>query len=403
MAALPLNPRRITLARCLAGLLIGRSVVLCLVAFSAIAPAAYAGVPDALSYQRLDTALKVYRSIEQDGGWAPVPPGPPLSVGSRDARVTSIRDRLRSTGDFNGEVRADAFFFGAALDQAVRRFQQRHGFVASGIVNERTQAAMNVSVADRIRQLNIVRNRWQQLPDDLGGKYVWVNTSAATIEIFERGQPLLSMRTIVGHPSRPTPSMHSEITQLIFNPPWVVPTTIAIEDLAPRQHSDPGYLGRSHIRVYEGWSEDARELDPADVDWGSIRPGHFPYRLRQDPGPWNSLGRVKVVFANDEDIFVHDTNSKFLFDLPVRNFSSGCVRLENAALFVEVLMRHESGWDEARIQRLTEHDRTQYVQLAEPVPIYLVYMTSWVTPNGIVHFRRDVYGADESAVSLATN
>ena len=388
-AVRPLYPTRKKLARRFAGVL----SFLCFALLLTWEPVS-AAPPSPAAYERLAAALEVYRGLEGRGGWAPIPPGPDLSVGDRDPRVALLRNRLRITGDYGDSMgSADAWFFDSALQEALRYFQRRHGIWTDGTLGEPTREVLNVPARERVRQIEIAMQRVQVLPTDRGERYVWINIPAATIELVENGRTSIAMRAIVGHPSRPTPTMTSKITGVVFNPPWVVPTTIAVEDILPRQQGDPDYLQRTRIRVFDGWRADADELDPAEVDWRALGPGRFPYRLQQDPGPWNSLGRVKVIFDNDQDIFVHDTNTKALFDLPMRSFSSGCVRLENAIPFVETLLNRESGWDISDMPG-PEEPRTLPVSLSEPVPIYLVYLTVWATPDGTVNFRRDVYGLD---------
>lgn len=351
-------------------------------------------VPPHAGYRRLHDALLRYRAIRRAGGWPSLPEGPNLSVGMRDGRADFARARLRVTGDFEGDVEADAWFFGTRLDAAVRRFQERHGLGVDGVIGADTRAAMNVSVDERIRQLAIALERWRWLPRDLGREYAWINAARLTLEVVRDGESVLSSRAIVGHSSRPTPSFTSEIRQLVFNPDWTVPETIAKEDLLPRVREDSDYLARNDYCVYSGWGGDAREVDPATVDWASVSADRNPYRFVQRPGPGNSLGLVKMVFDNPYDIYVHDTPAKGLFELRTRTLSSGCVRVERANRLADYLLaNYRDPGDTTTADWLTSPE-TQFVDLQRRMPIYLVYITAWVTEDGEVNFRRDLYGRD---------
>ncbi|MBT8443935.1 MAG: peptidoglycan-binding protein, partial [Gammaproteobacteria bacterium] len=204
------------------------------------------------AYARLRTAMTAYLAIQSAGGWPILPDGPALSVGMRDEAVEIARNRLRITGDFDADVEADAWFFGAGLDAAVRAFQARQGLKVDGVVGGDTREAMNVPVEARIEQLAIALERWRWVPRELGTDYAWVNVAELRLRVVGDGEPRLTSRVIVGHSSRPTPSLQGEIRQLVFNPSWSLPTTIATEDLLPKIQRDPEFLARGGYRVYTG-------------------------------------------------------------------------------------------------------------------------------------------------------
>jgi murein L,D-transpeptidase YcbB/YkuD len=357
-----------------------------------------AGPPDTPDAVRLQAALDHYQALAAAGGWPALPAGPQPAPGERDPRVVDLRERLRLSGDFAGlPGTADAWFFDADLQRALTGFQQRHGLPASGETDERTLAALNVPVDNRVRQLKATLTRWHWLPRDLGTRYLWANVPGGSLELIEDGAPLITMRIIAGHPGRPTPSFADSIRQIVVNPSWSVPRTIAVEDLLPSQQEDPGFLPRLRIRVL---AADGREVDPAQIDWRQLNARNFPYRLRQDPGPANSLGRLKFVLNNPWDIFLHDTPSRRLFDLNSRTLSSGCLRLEQPEELANLLLVGaasaaiyiEGAAEAAPTGAPTTRTRT--LTLPAPITVYVVYLTSWVTPEGIVHFRPDVYGRD---------
>lgn len=356
------------------------------------APTVRAAAPSP-QYQRLGTALAAYRLQKRQGGWPPVPRGPALSAGERDPRVESLRNRLRVSGDYRADMLADPWYFDAALDTALRRFQWRHGLPQTGTLDERSLDALDVTLAQRIGQLRATRERWRWLPEP-ARRHVWINTAAATVEIFEDGRPVLGMRTIVGHPSRATPSFASALHAVVFNPAWSVPHSIAVADLLPRQQHDPGYLARHHLRIFQYRDGREREIAPDTIDWPRLGPDRFPFQLRQDPGAGNALGRIKLVMDNPFDIYLHDTPEQGLFGLNSRTLGSGCVRLEDARAFTTRLIAGERPWSEQDTDRHIGSGHTHALPLREPVAIYIVYLTAWVDDDGTVHFRRDLYGRD---------
>jgi len=345
-------------------------------------------------YQRLHGAMIRYLAIRDRGGWRVVPAGPTLSIGMLHPQAELARNRLRMTGDYTAMTPADPYLFDAGLAAATRIFQSRHGLRQTGAIDDVTRKAMNVPVEERILQLSIAMERWRWLPRDLGHEYVWINAADAMLKLVVDGQPVLTMRTIVGHATRPTPSLQSKIRRVVFNPTWSVPTTIATEDLLPKLRRDRNFLTRNHFRVYTGAPGGATRVDPQIIDWQKVNADRFPYRFVQQPGPANSLGRVKFVFDNPYDIYIHDTPAKGLFSVRTRTFSSGCVRLERATGLADALLARDRAWTGADTRRFLDDDRTQGVDLQHAVPVYIVYITSWVTANGRVHFRRDLYRRD---------
>lgn len=338
-------------------------------------------------------AIQKYREIASRGGWGHVPSGERLELGVRDPRVQKVRERLMATGDMTVSP-GDPLLYDAELEEAVRGFQRRNGLEPDGIVGRRTIAAMNVPVQTRLRQLELNQRRIEALAPKLGGRYIFVNIAGQEVEAVNNGRVEFHERVIVGTQARQTPEITSRVTSITFNPYWYVPKSIAMADMLPKIRANPDYLRRQGIRVLQGWADNIRELDPATIDWSNPRINEA-YYLRQDPGPWNSLGSLKINFPNNDAIFLHDTPTQTLFGRQERNFSSGCVRVQNVAGLVSWIMEGDSPeWDAARIQSSVASGQYRNVYLSSGVPIYLVYLTAWVDTDGVMQFRDDVYARD---------
>ncbi|MBX3447326.1 MAG: L,D-transpeptidase family protein [Parvibaculaceae bacterium] len=338
-------------------------------------------------------AIQKYQEIASWGGWGHVPAGERLELGVRDERVARVRERLMASGDLNVSP-GDPFLYDPELEQAVTGFQRRNGLEPDGIVGRRTIAAMNVSVQTRLRQLELNLRRVEKLVPQLQGRYIFVNIAGQEVEAVNHGAVEFHERVIVGTTLRQTPEITSHVNSITFNPYWYVPKSIAMADMLPKIRANPQYLQRQGIRVMQGWGDNIRELDPSRVDWSNPRINEA-YYLRQDPGPWNSLGSLKINFPNNDAIFLHDTPTQTLFGRQERNFSSGCVRVQNVAGLVSWIMQGDSpDWDASRVQSSVASGQFRNVYLAAPVPIFLTYLTAWVDPSGVVQFRDDVYARD---------
>jgi len=345
--------------------------------------------------ERLDQAIISYTEIHAQGGWQPLPEGPELSPGMRHPDVPLVRRRLRLTHDFIGEMNADPLLFDTYLGLAIAHFQIRYGLPGSGRLDRLTRRLLSVLVDDRLAQLVQARTDWQalssDLPVDIEQQRLWVNVPEALVSAIRGDRVELSMRAIVGHPSRPTPTLSSHIKKVVVNPTWTVPRSIAVRDILPRQQADGGFLARKHIRVYQGWSADAAELDPRTIDWDLLSATHFPYRLQQDAGPGNSLGRLKFDFPNKYDVYLHDTPVPGLLDLSYRSLSSGCVRVADPEQLAQWLVDQDS---QVLLMRLLQDPayKTQGIPLTRDIEIDVVYITAWVAPReDTVQFRRDIY------------
>ena len=346
------------------------------------------------AYAQLRTALAHYRQLAAQGPWPTLEDGPTLKPGEHDARVPVLRQRLESSDEPAHADIDDATLYDDALTSAVRHFQSTQGLEPDGIAGKTTRTALNVSAQQRIRQLQVNMERWRWLPRQFEARYIRVNMAGFDLQVEENDSPVLSMQVIVGKQLLSTPAFNSRLTHIVFNPYWTVPQSIAGKDILPKLKKNPGYLSEENIQVFDSWGADAQPIDPGGIDWSQYTEKHFPYRLRQLPGPHNSLGQVKFLLPNAYDIYLHDTPSRGLFKKSVRALSHGCIRLQNPNALAEYLLRGSAKWNPETIAAAIALNVTRTVTLPRPIPIYLLYFTAWVDAEGEVQFRDDIYTRD---------
>jgi L,D-transpeptidase YcbB len=350
--------------------------------------------PPQAGYARLRQAVATYQTIAVMGGWPGIPDGPKLQKGDRGPRVVALRNRLLITGDLERGHLPGSDLFDDVLERGLRRFQERHGLDPDGVIGPATLASLNVPVEARLQQLTLNMERWRWLPDDFGNRHIAVNIPNFALEVVDRGQSVLSMRAVVGRPSRPTPFFSADMTYLVLSPHWYVPPTIALEDKLPLMRKDPSYAARQNLRIFQDAGVGVTQIDPMSVNWSTVSTRNFPYKLRQDPGPMNALGRVKFMFPNHHHVYLHDTPSRTLFAKSERAYSSGCIRLEKPIELAEYLLGADSKWSRQKILAAIAAGREQTVKLPTSIPVHLLYRTAWVNDDGIVHFRKDIYSRD---------
>ena len=340
----------------------------------------------------LENALTQYQQLAAQGGWPQVPGGSALHEGDRNDRIPILKQRLVASADLVASAGQEDHFDGI-LKEAVQRFQARHGLTADGTVGARTLSEINVPISERIRQLAASLERCQPLPPVLERRHILVNIADFSLKLYEDGKPVLSMPVIVGKTYRQTPVFNGRISSLVLNPNWEVPHSIATKDLLPKIKKNPGYLSQMHLRVFQGW-KDAAEIDPATIDWATISQTRFPYRLRQDPGPANALGRVKFLFPNPYDVYLHDTPSRELFQKDSRTFSSGCIRIAKPLDLAVYLLQGTKLKSMDALNTAIAREKTQQIVIPSPIAVHIAYMTAWVDREGIIQFRSDIYNRD---------
>lgn len=341
-------------------------------------------------------AINRYRKIINAGGWPEVPGPKSIRPGDYDERVPVLRARLRATGDLApSSGYYESYEFDGYVEEAVARFQRRHGLRVTRRVDRSTFGALNVSAAMRLQQLELNYRRIQQMLNDrVEDRYVLVNSPAFQLEAVEKYEVQQRHRVIAGRAERQTPEIRATIRGLNFFPYWHVPVSIARSDLVPRMQKDPGYLEREHIRAFRG-SYDGPEIPVSEIDWFNVN--HEEIKFRQDPGDWNALGLVRIDMPNAEIVYMHDTPMKDLFKSASRAYSAGCVRVEDVFDLVEWIAKYELGWDQPGVaETVIAAGKPLNLDLTRPVPVIFTYITAWGEPDGRVMFRRDIYNRDGS-------
>lgn len=322
---------------------------------------------------------------------------PVLKPGMQDPEIAVLRARLAYWGfgaaGGHGNTANDQHFDQALADR-VAAFQERRGLDADSVVGKQTRAALNLNHDGVIRRiiLNLERLRW--LPEPLPGRHVWVNLAAFDLAVYENDVSVLQMPAIVGRHYRKTPVMADRIVNLILHPTWTPTPRLARQDVLPKIKKNPDYLSEQGFRVFESWDANARELDPATVDWAGLEPVALKFKFRQSAGPKSALGGVRFSLTNDINIYLHDTPDKGLFTKGMRAFSSGCVRVGDAVELAAYALADMPDWTVARLAQAMEQGPTQTVKLASPLPVLLVYLTAWVDDQGRLQLREDVYERD---------
>jgi murein L,D-transpeptidase YcbB/YkuD len=345
--------------------------------------------PNTPRYDRMRDLLQKLFVARAKGGWTKIPGGDVLKPGMSDPRVPLLRQRLIESKDMEPEAHESDVYDGS-LVRALQYFQFRMGLETDGVVGPATLAQLNIDVDERIRQveLNLERRRWMQA--DFGNPYVFVNLADQVVKVVKDEKTVHAAVTQVGAPYFRTPVFTDQMEYLDFNPYWNVPFSIATKEYLPKLKRNPYALQSQNIRVLR----DGNVVNPGQVPWHSYSRSNFPVRLRQDPGPRNALGRVKFMFPNKFNIYIHDTPSKSKFQSAARYFSHGCIRVEDPFKMAEVILGLQ-GVSRAEIDSISSAGRRKIVKLENPLPVHVVYLTAWVNKDGSIHYRRDVYGRDE--------
>lgn len=352
--------------------------------------------PPFLQYRKLQKKMTEYRALAAEGGWPSIDTGDTLKPGMDDPRIKDVRERLVATGELTtGNM--ESGLFDPELEEAVKSFQKRHNLNADGAIGKQTLAAMNITIEYRLNQINVNMERYRWLNRDIKGRLVVVNIASFEAFAGEADKFDLSMPVVVGKLRHETPVFSDTIKYIVFNPYWTLTPNIARNETLPKLKKDPLYLQKHDMRIYQGWGDDSKELDPANIDWSKVTKKEMnQYKIRQDPGPKNSLGTLKIIFPNKYDVYLHDTPSQALFKKEKRAFSHGCIRMDRPVEMASwVLGGKDKGWGVERINEIIKSRNRQVAVLEKPLPVHILYRTTYVDANNAIKFFEDVYGRDK--------
>ena len=329
------------------------------------------------SYRVLRDGMAVYQRLAKAHGWTAIPPGPDMTLGATGKRVAALRARLAF--EDVGVARASrTAAFDAPLAAAVRRVQARHGLAVTGVVSGRTLLALNTQPAARLRALRANMERWRWVPRQFPADRIEVNIAAATFDLFADNRSAMSFLAAAGRPDDQTPILRSTITDIVLNPEWNIPDSIAHKEILPKEKADPGYFAREGI---------ARRA------WGGGD------KLFQKPGPKNALGQIKFNFENPHAVYLHDTPARTAFGHAARSVSHGCVRLEKPRDLAVRLLAPNGDEPAATLDAQIASTQTLKIDLKRPEAVFLLYWTAF--PDGEqLAFRDDVYGWDAQVLRL---
>jgi len=350
--------------------------------------------PKQTAYRDLAHILEWYNGISLTGGWKPIAAGPGLkSTKDHGPRVLQLRARLAAEGyAIKNPSPGQESVFDDGLSVALKTYQQRNGLDADGHLGPDTLMALNVPLTGRIEQIRSNMERWRHMPEDFPSpRGIIVNIADASVEILDNGKSIYRGIVIVGQVERKTPFIQSVVRSMIVNPSWHVPAKIARADILPKLRKDPHYLEKLGFVIRDN------EDDPhgENIDWSNMADEEFNFRLRQQPGAMNSLGRIKFDFNNDYAVYMHGTPHQELFDKNRRTLSSGCVRLRDPEKVAEVVLTGTPGvWDIPHIEAKIASKQTRWIGLAQPIPITILYWTVFTDESGAINFRNDVYDYD---------
>ena len=349
------------------------------------------------SLNALESAIGMYEEIVAGGGW-PEMPKIKYDKTTKPADIFRLRQRLVREGylELESLAAADSSKFDTTLIAAIKSFQFNHGANPSGKIDERTRSEMNISAEARLYTLKENQPRIAEHLKDLGPRYVAVNIPAVQLETVELGEIYSRHNVVVGKLERPTPSLKSKVSDIVFNPFWNAPASIVAKDIIPKYLKDPGYLEQMGIRVIDG--ENGMEVEPSSVDWENTAPDRFQFR--QDPGEHNALATMKVNFPNKFMVYMHDTPHRELFAGNARFESSGCVRVDQVAVMINWILGGQDGIDSARIEQITAAGETIQTKVQKQTDVRFMYLTAWATEDGRVNFRPDVYKLDGTGFIL---
>jgi murein L,D-transpeptidase YcbB/YkuD len=345
-------------------------------------------------YDTLLSILARYRDIAAKGGWQTVPVGGKIEPGDKDSRIPVIRKRLQITRDLSLDDTLSSDLYDKVLEKDIEAFQAAHALDADGVIGVGTFRELNVPVEARIGALRINLERVRWVSGNLPDNYIIVNIAAFWLVMVKDKQIVFSTSVVVGKPLNKTPIFRNKLRYIEINPTWMQPTSIIKNETVPSIKKDSTYLEKNHLELLD---LQGNPVPTSSLDMKKLSASHFPYLVRQQPGPWNALGAIKFMFPNKYDIYLHDTPSKSLFNRGSRAFSHGCIRVDKPVDLAERLLAGTE-YDRKKINEVIATRVTTRVNLTEPLDILLLYWTCGIDKNGKLFFVPDIYDRDQAVL-----
>jgi L,D-transpeptidase YcbB len=346
--------------------------------------------PVNIYYSKLKEKLRLYRDIQKKGGFPIIKSDQEfLTKTESDSTILQVKKRLFLTGDL--KVNDNNVIYTIPLVKAISNFQQRVGLIENGELNFKTIAEMNKTVDFRIKQMlvNLERLRW--VPVEIENDYLLVNIPEYKLHVFENKKLLWETNVVVGKAAKQTSIFKGSISRIILNPYWNIPNSIINHEILPKLKRNPNYLSRNNMEVV---SNDGKVINAATINWKQYSK-NVPFIIRQKPGNDNSLGKMKFLFPNSFNIYLHDTPSKELFDRNKRDFSHGCIRVENPKKLAMYLLRNDKTWSQEKVDEVLKTITETGISIKPNISVYITYFTAWVDVKGNLNFRNDIYNLDE--------
>lgn len=341
------------------------------------------------SYWMMKEDLAFFLALENES-WPAISLDTTINPGQSNGLLPKIRERLiKLRHPLSDSI---SVTYDEECEKQLRKFQKGWGLNADGVIGKGTLLALNTRPHELISRLKVNMERFRWLPLDEPRKYLMVNIASFDLVLIEGADTLVSMRTIVGKDYRETPVFDARMTYLVFGPTWTIPPTILKNDVIPELLKGPEYLEKKKMKLLR---RNGSEIAYGEIDWSKISGNNFPYLVRQDPGPENALGRVKFMFSNNYNVYIHDTPAKGYFARDDRAMSSGCIRIEKPFELAELLLADSPEWPSEKIHAAMQQNSEQTASLKTPVDVVLLYLTAWTDGNGQVQFRQDIYKRDE--------
>lgn len=324
-------------------------------------------------YALLKNSLRLYYDAAKNGSWDSLTLTTGLKKGSKSPAVTALKRRLAATGDYPANDTSNVFT--DSLVAAIKVVQEQYGFAPTGQLTDSLIKGLNVPAQERVQQILVNMNRALWTPQQQDSTRIMVNIPSLQLYVYSDSGKVLQMPVIVGKEGTGTMAFSDEITKIVFNPYWNIPQSIVQNEIKPAMEKDPAYLKKRNMEI-------VKQHDSIP-------------QIRQLPGKDNALGRVKFLFPNSFDIYLHDTPHKDLFAQQNRALSHGCIRVAKPDSLAYFILRGQSEWTPEKIAAAMNSGKEQTVEVKNPVPVAITYHTAFVDEKGKLNFRKDVYGYDQ--------